>query len=184
MTATVPTVEPTSVIAGDTVAWTKAIDDYPANDGWALSYSLLSSGKTPISVTSTADGTTHSVSVAAAATALWVAATYTWTSFVTKGTARYSVASGLIEIKPNPATQTSAYDPRTHEEKCLAAIEAVLEGRMSDDIVHYRIGTAGAGREAWKLTHKELLELHSIYRARVARQKGGSLMTIRPVRFR
>lgn len=181
MTATTPTTEPTSIVAGDTLAWTKTIDDYSAADGWVLSYVLLASGKTPISISSTASGGDHAVSVAAATTANYASGTYHWTSMVTKAATgeRKTIASGVTEILVNPSTQTSTYDPRTHEEKCLAAIEAVLEGRMSDPIVEYQIGN----RMAKKLRHKELLELRSYYAAQVRIQQGGPRAIAVPVRF-
>ena len=40
MAAETPTKEPTQIRAGDTVTWKKTIDDYKANDGWTLNYSL------------------------------------------------------------------------------------------------------------------------------------------------
>jgi hypothetical protein len=32
------TSEPVRITAGDTVAWTKALPDYPASAGWVLKY--------------------------------------------------------------------------------------------------------------------------------------------------
>ena len=55
MAATVPTKEPLTIRAGDTIEWTKSIDDYKASDGWTLSYSFRGTGGT-IDITSTADG--------------------------------------------------------------------------------------------------------------------------------
>jgi len=179
MSAIIPATEPTQIIAGDTLAWTKSLADYSAADGWALSYVLLSSGKTPITISTTADGADHAVSVAATVTAAYAPATYRWTSFVTKTTERKTIESGTIEILPNPATQASTYDPRTHAEKCLAAIEAVIEGRMADPIVEYQI----QGRMAKKLPHGELVKLRAVYRAEVRRERGGPTKTTIPVRF-
>ena len=178
----IPTVEPAEIIAGDTLEWTKSIQDYTPADGWVLSYILLSSGKTPISITASGSGTTHSVSVDAATTAAYVAATYHWTSMVTRAATseRKTISSNVVSVIVNPSTQTSAYDPRTHEEKCLAAIEAVIEGRMADPIVEYQIGN----RMAKKIPHKELVELRSYYAAQVRIQQGGPRAIAIPVRFR
>lgn len=179
MSAAIPAVEPTTIIAGDTIAWTKSLADYSAADGWALSYVLLSSGKTPLTISSSASGSDHAVSVAAATTAAYAAAVYHWTSMVTKGTERKTISTGTVQILPNPATQVNTYDPRTHAEKCLAAIEAVLEGRSSDSIVEYQID----GRMAKRIPHLELVRLRTLYAAEVRRQKGGPRAIAIPVRF-
>jgi hypothetical protein len=65
MAATVPTKEPLTIRAGDTIEWTKSIDDYKASDGWTLSYSFRSASGT-IDITSTADGDDHAVCIAPA----------------------------------------------------------------------------------------------------------------------
>ena len=55
MAATVPTKEPLTIRAGDTIEWTKSIDDYKASDGWTLSYSFRGTGGT-IDITNSAEG--------------------------------------------------------------------------------------------------------------------------------
>lgn len=180
MTAQIPAIEPIRIVAGDALAWTKTLSDYPATEGWVLSYALLSSGKTPITITASASGSDHAVSVASATSATYAPAVYHWTSMVTKSGERVTISSGTVEILPNPTTQASTYDPRTHAEKCLAAIEAVLEGRMADPIVEYQIGT----RMAKKIPHWDLVKLRSVYAAEVRRQKGVPRAVAIPVRFR
>ena len=55
MAADIPTKEPLTIRTGDTIKWTKSIDDYKASDGWSLSYSFRGTGGT-IDITSSADG--------------------------------------------------------------------------------------------------------------------------------
>ena len=55
MAATVPTKEPLTIRAGDTIEWTKSLDDYKASAGWTLSYSFRGTGGT-IDITSSAGG--------------------------------------------------------------------------------------------------------------------------------
>ena len=43
MAATVPTKEPLTIRAGDTIEWTKSIDDYKASNGWKLKYAYAAS---------------------------------------------------------------------------------------------------------------------------------------------
>lgn len=114
------------LIAGDTVDFVTALPDYPASDGWVLSFRLLPrvSG-TAIDITTTASGDDHRASVTAAASASWTAGEYTWQSWVASGAVRYSVADGTCTIKPDPATAT-AYDGRSQAVVALEAAKAAL----------------------------------------------------------
>lgn len=180
MSAAIPAIEPTRIVAGDSVEWTKTIPDYPADLGWVLSYVMLSSGCSPATITSAASGSDHAVSVPSETTATYVAGVYHWTSMVAKGSDRKTISTGVWEVLQNPATATIATDPRTHAEKCLAAIEAVIEGRMADPIVEYQIGT----RMAKKIPHWELVKLRTFYKTEVRRERGRPRVACIPVVFR
>jgi hypothetical protein len=106
MSSTVPTIEPTAARAGDTWAWTRDLSDYPAGT-WTLTYSLFSSAAV-YSITATADGTQHSVSVPGATTKTYIAGRYDWVAHVSDGTDRYQVGSGVIQILPNIAAVAEA----------------------------------------------------------------------------
>ena len=58
---------PASFYAGDTLAFTKTVSDYPASSGWTLKYAMTQSGE-QILFSSSADGDDHKVEVAAAVT--------------------------------------------------------------------------------------------------------------------
>ena len=70
------TLEPSRVTAGDTITWLRSLADYPASAGWVLSYTLINSAA-KISITATASGADHLVTVAAATSAAYTPATYT-----------------------------------------------------------------------------------------------------------
>ena len=53
MAAEIPTTEPTSIIAGDTLAWTKSLADYEASL-WTLTYYLR--GPSAQTITATTSG--------------------------------------------------------------------------------------------------------------------------------
>ena len=175
----VPITEPTRFQAGDTISWQKTISDYPASAGWTLKYILVSSGKTPISIDSTASGSDHLISVSAVTSAAYVPAVYHWTAYVQSLTERKTLFSGVLEILPNPATVTSATDPRTHAEKALEVLEAAILGKLTTSMAEYEI----AGRRVKNYTLKEMIELRAIYRSEVRRQRGGSAAVAIPVRF-
>lgn len=163
MAPPIPTVEPTAMRAGDTLAFTISESDYPASDGWALAYTLINSaGK--ITFTSSASGDSHAVSVAAATTAAYTAGVYQWTARATLGAASHTIRSGQIEILPDPAV-AAAYDTRTHARRTLDALEAWIEGHDMA-VANYRIGD----RAMQYIPIGELLPLRDRYRAEVRRE--------------
>lgn len=125
MAMTVPTSEPSSVVAGDTIAWTKTHADYSAADGWVLKYRLINAaGK--IDITATAAGSDHAISVPAATTAAWPNGAYTWQATVEKAADRYTVGAGSLTIKPNLAAQAGGFDTRSAARKALELIDAAM----------------------------------------------------------
>lgn len=125
MAQTIPTIEPAFIQAGDTVAWTRALTDYPAS-AWTLKYRLINAaGK--LDITATAEGDTHSISISAATTAAWDAGEYTWQAYVEGGSSeRYTVGSGRLTIKPDLAAEASGYEARSIARKALDDLRAAL----------------------------------------------------------
>lgn len=163
MTAPIPTTEPASVNAGDTVKWLKSLPDYLASDGWTLSYTLINAGS-KISITSTAQGTDHLVNVSNTTSAAWAAGTYDYRAQASKASEVYTVGSGRIVVKP--AFSAATLDARSQVRKTLEAIEATLEGRASSATAEYQI----AGRQLKYIPISELLVLRDRLRADVARE--------------
>ena len=132
----IPTKEPTEITAGDTVKWAKTLADYSA-ESYALNYVLqLLTGGTPITVTASADGSDHSITISAATSAEYSAGNYGWYSYVTDlatGLERYSLDSGLLTIKPDPTAFTSSTDLRSHARKMLDLLDTVLQGKATSD---------------------------------------------------
>lgn len=185
MTTTIPTTEPTAARAGDTWEWKRSLADYPATD-WTLTYILFNAaGK--VTITASADGTDHLVDVAPATTAAYAAGRYDWVAHVTDGTDRYQVGAGTITIQPD-VSAASSYDSRSHARKMLDAIDALLEGRATNDqldIVATAVGDRSVGRKP-----DLLLKLRQHYAAAVALEeqaaaiaRGENLGRIVQVRF-
>lgn len=135
---TIPTIEPQSFTAGDTVQWTKSLKDYPASAGWAVTYAAINKNH-KFTATSTADGDLHSITLAASATAAYTAGQYYWEGYATKDGQRFTIGTGWFTVAPNIATENN-YDARSHARKTLEAIQAVIEGRASIDQQEYTIG--------------------------------------------
>lgn len=108
--ASIPTTEPASITAGDTLTWQKTLADYPAGT-WTLKYRLINAiGK--IDITAGASGTIHLVSIAIATSAAYTSGTYAWTAWVEKTGERVTVASGTMIVKANIAA-LSTLDARS-----------------------------------------------------------------------
>jgi hypothetical protein len=120
----IPTSEPRIVQAGDTLAWRRLLQDYPAPT-WVLKYRLINANAR-IDLTAAADGSAHLVTVTAAATAAWAAGTYTVQATVETATERYTIARGAMQVKPNLAAMGANFDARSHVRKALDDTVAAL----------------------------------------------------------
>ncbi len=164
MSATVPTTEPSSFRAGDLLAWTKSLSDYPANAGWALSYTLINA-TSKITINASAAGADFSVSVPAATTAPYTAGSYQWAARVTKALEIYTVATGIIDILPDIAIATT-FDFRSHAKTMLEAIEAAFAGKASSTQLELETN----GRRIRSFSPAEMILWRSFYRAEVAKE--------------
>jgi hypothetical protein len=151
---------PTTIVAGDTMAWTDdRFTDYPASEGWTLTTEIVGSATDLGTFTASASGDNYVTTIAAATTAAWTAADYSFQQFVTLSGARYLVNSGTVTVKANLATATT-HDGRSHVKTTLDAIEAVLESKATKDQASYSI----AGRALTTYSWEELIAMRSKYR--------------------
>lgn len=162
MAAITPTTEPIVLLAGDTAKWLKTVPDYPATEGWVLSYTLVSAA-TRITFSATTSGTDYLVNVAASTTAGWAAGIYEWRAQVSLSGQVFTVASGSITVQPSFG---SAVDGRSHARKALTNIEAYLENSANLTAASYEI----AGRKLQRISLPDLLTLRDKYRGEVIRE--------------
>ena len=161
--ADIPTSEPASLNAGDTLRWSRNLADYPASAGWVLSYTLINAVD-KISITGSAAGDSHSILVPAATSAGYTPGSYDWRARVTRAGEVYTVGQGRITIQPSFGAAT--LDARSPARRTLDAIEATLEGRASSAVLEYEIGN----RRMKYIPNTELLQLRDRYRAEVVRE--------------
>ena len=169
-----------SLAAGDTLSFSVTLADYPASAGWVLHYRLVPrAGGSAISITGTASGDDHAVSVAAGTTATWAAGAYACGAWVINGAGeRHSVASesGQITIAPDPATLAAGTDTRSSAQLALAAVQASLTGKATTATQRYKINN----REVYSYTLAELIQLEKHLQLQVANeQKAAGLMNAR-----
>ena len=163
MTAPIPTTEPASINAGDTVKWLKTLTDYPASAGWLLAYVLINAaGK--VTFSASVQGDDHLVNVGAATSTAWQAGAYDYRAQVSKNGEVYTVGCGRIVI--NAAFGSATLDARSQARQALEAIEATLTGRASSATAEYEI----AGRKMKFIPFPELLALRDRLRQDVARE--------------
>jgi len=155
---------PDSFTAGTTLALTVALTAYPPPE-WSLT--LLLRGPEQRDLTSTPDGTLHAFSVAAVDTASWAAGAYWYSLRATDGTEVHEIETGTLSVAPDLAAVSAEHDGRTHAERVLEAIEAVIEGRASKDQDSYRINN----RELRRTPVSQLLKLRDVYRQEVRRAR-------------
>lgn len=162
----IATTEPSKIVAGDTVQWKRELSDYPASEGWTLGYAMVNSIN-KISVSSSASGADHLVTISAATSAAYVAGTYYWQAYVTKTATseRRLIDTGSLIVEPNFAA-IATHDARTHVKKVLDSIQAVIEGRATKDQEEYTIGN----RSLKRTPIADLIKLKKEYEADYARE--------------
>lgn len=163
VTPPTPTAVPASLIAGDSWRWDITLADYLPADGWTLKYSIRGPSVLPVQA-ATPSGDTYQVRIAPADTGKLSAGQYRWTSWVENaGGDRFTVASGMLVVVPNPATVGTV---ESHAAKMVRFIEAALEGRIPEDMQAFTIG----GRSVQQIPILELRQLLGHYRTELRRE--------------
>ena len=173
----IPTHIPHELTPGDSWTWQLVFGDYPPSDGWTLTVSLRgpaatgeASGEIDIEATATTDNSAYLVSARADQTASLVPGNYRWVAWVERVVdaqlERVSIRRGVTILLQQLQT-ADAGDTTTHNERMLAAIEALIEGRTTADVEYYQI----AGRALTKIPVKELMAYRAKYAAAVWRER-------------
>ena len=172
---------PEKIIAGTTFSQLVTLTAYPAPE-WGLT--LLLRGPLKIDVVATAESAQHLLSATAQSTSLWPPGIYWWAARATRGAEVVQVDEGQAVVGVDLASIDEPHDARSHAEKVLSAIEAVIEGRASVDQQKYTINN----RELWRTPIADLLLLRSRYRDEVRREqqarRGGQSLLGRQIKVR
>lgn len=161
----IPTIEPSSVVAGDTVTWKRSLSEYSAADGWTLKYRLINAAG-HIDIVSSADGSDHLVDEAAADTDGWAPGSYAWQAYVEKAAERYTVGSGTLEIKPDLAAAAAGLETRSTAKQVLDQLEAAYLSYTTNgqgNVQRYTIG----GRELWFRSSADFIKQIEYWRSQV-----------------
>lgn len=166
MDATAP---PTTIRAGDSVAWRVELAAYLPADGWALHYRLLWPTGAAVSFDATADGTAHAVSLTSADTASWAAGSATLVSWVEQGADRVTLAQQPVQLLPD-LTAAANFDSRTQNEIALADCQQALADYLASGKAHVA-GYGVAGRTMTFRSTDEIRALIEHYQREVARER-------------
>jgi hypothetical protein len=157
---------PASFVAGDTVQWTDGAFDGKGSSTYTLTYALRGESSLNVTGVPTADG--WAVTMTAAQTNELPSGDYAWHAYLTSGSNRYTVGSGVVKIEPNIALQSAGFDARSQIEQDLAAIEAEIRARATGGAtIEYSIGNRSLKKESISA----LLSLRSALRTDLAREK-------------
>lgn len=158
---------PCEIPAGDSLAFRATLPDYPASQGWSLTYTLAATSGV-YSIPTTADGDAHVVAVAAATTAAYAAGRYRVQATVSNGTDRHTVDAFDVRVLPNLVAAVAPVDTRSHARKVLDAIEEYIE-TGSATAASVQIGI----RQVQNIPLPELLAFRDRYRIEVRREESG-----------
>jgi hypothetical protein len=159
-----------TLTAGTTLDFLTEVTEWPATDGWTLTYYLR--GVTSVDLEATAEGADYRVSVAASVTALWGAGTYAWEARVELAGVVNKVASGTLTVLADLTAVAAGYDGRSYAKKGLDICNALLAGFT--DVEEYAI----AGRSLRRMNRLELLEARSQLMAEVAAEEAAAAVAV------
>lgn len=175
----IPTREPDCIVRGDTAKW--IVDpgsDYPPGT-WSLQFAFVTASTRVLkSGADNGDGRflmhlTPADSLLLATPGLWF-----YQAKVTDGTDEYTIRKGRLEVIQEFESQASGFDARSHWKKVLDALESVLQGKASKDVLSYSIATRSLAKASWD----ELRSAYEWYAAkyqaelekeRIAQGRGG-----------
>lgn len=180
----VPSLEPKSFRAGDLVEWRKPFADYPAAS-YRIEYVIApeTDASQRVTVMADAEPDGQRVSLASSQTSGLNPGIHHWTCFVVRiaDEARRTLAQGRFEVLPNLAVASG--DQRSHAERMVDQLQALIEGRALSDAASYEI----AGRKITKLSPDDLTKWLAHYRRELRletnRRNGRSARKLHRIRF-
>jgi len=157
---------PRAIVIGDLVQFklTQFSSDYP-NTSHSMTFMARSGtgANVEFSIAATNSGDDYLFSASSNATAAFTAGLYHYQIEVLETSSNNRLILDQGELDVTVDLDVNAVDPRTHAEKMLQKIEAVLENRADADVSSYSI----AGRSLTKMSPEELLTWRDNYRREV-----------------
>ena len=173
------TAVPARLTAGDSESIRRSFADVSPGDGYTVSLRLISTGGAIAVVEATEETSTFLFTVTTAATADLPPGVLTWVISAEKTGERLTLESGSLQLDPDPANATTATTSKmAHIERVIAACEAALEAKVTDDVQMYQLP---GGLTVSKMSLREVRETLAAYRARRRRILNAGRPSIREV---
>lgn len=120
---------PDIILAGATLQWEESIDNYTASETCTLKYTFINSSN-KYTISSAPEDPIFTFDISSTVTANYAAGDYAYQKYIEDENGIHIIGEGRITVKPFFAGQTT-FDDRSHAEKMLEAIEALLENRAT-----------------------------------------------------
>ncbi|AGY57137.1 hypothetical protein GKIL_0891 [Gloeobacter kilaueensis JS1] len=157
---------PNPINQGSTYTWLDSLVDYPANQGWVLTY-YFRGGGSALNLPAIASGADFQSSLTSAQTAGLAAGQIYWQAKVQQGSQIVTVGSGAITVILDLAAAPPTYDGQTPAQAQLAAAEAAIQRRLSgQDVEEYTV----EGRSLRRMSLMSLIDLRDRLRLEVERE--------------
>lgn len=157
---------PTMLTAGNTLRFTRAYDDYPAPTWTAALYAENRDGS--FTQAAVADGTSHSFTITATASAAFKVGRYRLVIQVTSGAVVETAESGWLTVTAN-LSATGKSDSRSWARQALDAVEATILNKATADQLAFSI----RDRSVSRIPLVELMQLRTTLRAEVRTEEQG-----------
>lgn len=161
-----PYLVPDKLTAGMDVSWEVVLPAYSPAE-WTLTLVLRGAGK--LDIEASAQGAAYRLEIEGVQTGALPPGRYSWGVLASNAGRVVEIDRGVVEVLPDLRQIAAGHDPRSHAEKVLANIEAVLENRATVEQKSYKINN----RELQRTSLDELTRLRKLYRREVAAEQAG-----------
>lgn len=172
----IPTKEPTSFRAGDTVKWNVYLDDYPS-DEWELTYRLINKDDAISIATSANADKSFSVVISYTATSGLTKGLHSLIGQVSNDDEKYTVVNKNVDVLPD-LLSSDPVETRTTAQKLIEILDEAL---LKHGPNAYSQGYSIAGRTMQFKSHEEFMKFRNQIKAEADRdtrkQQGKRLQT-------
>lgn len=165
----IPKIEPEVISAGDTVEWTRQIDDFSPAD-YTLKYVIRNEAQIYKFTATSAQGY-YQVTLTSAETAAWQPGVYWYTAYVVNatGTVQKQIATAFpkVLIRPNMAVNPNGLPTSTFAERGLVEIENTILALTTRSVESAMVN----GQQYTLQNISDLFMLRERFRSEVAREQ-------------
>ncbi|QSH40936.1 hypothetical protein P0136_10630 [Lentisphaerota bacterium ZTH] len=148
---------PKELTSGFSHSWEVTLPEYPTSESWNIRYLVRIKSDRLLDIPATTSDNAYQFSISSDDLKGVLLSVVPWQCVAVKGDIRKLVTNGKVKLVPD--LSDTSVDFRDYPEKMLAAVDAVLEGRLDDPITEVEYN----GRRLKYLPVNELLELRKMF---------------------